>query len=425
MTEETMRERDQLVRDFVLEGFHPRFGELDDSFPSHPVWRKLRDLGSDLWLDTGNIDDVKALWTQEFTALTTNNTLLNREVQSGRYDRLIGRAGDLLAPYELNERDLILEIAFILNAYHGLRLVETFDSYVSVEEHTDLAHDKERAIEYAHRYYHICPERFIVKIPFTPEGLLATRCTTEAGVPVNHTLGFSARQNHLITRIGHPTFVNVFLGRLNSFVADNELGSGSYVGENAVLASQREVARLRDERGSTTRQIGASFRSGEQVRDLEGLDVLTIPPKVAKAFLDLNLTPLQVSNKTGEAYTSGINQDVDQHAYRLNTLWDVSEPFVSCVDELANQELDNWSGSDVVSFFEEHGFGDVFPRFTEDELRRSREEGKIPRLESWKGSFTDGRVAVDSLMNLAGLNSFIADQEAMDGRIRDVLGRQS
>lgn len=425
MTEKTARERDHRVRDFVLEGFHPRFGELTGSFPSHPVWRKLRELGSELWLDTGNIDEVKSLWTQEFSALTTNNTLLNKEVQTGRYDRLIGRAGDLLAPYELDERDLILEIAFILNAYHALRLVETFDAYVSVEEHTDLAHDTKRAVEYAHRYYHICPERFIVKIPFTPSGLLATRRVTRAGVPVNHTLGFSARQNHLITRIGHPTFVNVFLGRLNSFVADNDLGSGGHVGEKAVLASQREVRRLADEAGSATRQIGASFRSGEQVRDLEGLDVLTMPPKVAKAFLDLNLTPLQITDKTGEDYTPGIHQDVDKRGNRIDTLWNVPDAFVACVDELANKNLDEWSGAEVVAFLEEQGCGDVFPRFTDDEVRRSREEGKIPQIQNWKKEVTSGRVGVDSLMNLGGLNSFIADQEATDQRIRSVLQRHT
>jgi len=76
---------------------------------------------------------------------------------------------------DLTEQEFMLEITFILNATHGLRLVERFDACVSVEEHTDLATDVDRAVEYARRYYAICPERFYVKIPFTPAGLLATR----------------------------------------------------------------------------------------------------------------------------------------------------------------------------------------------------------------------------------------------------------
>ena len=112
----------------------------------------------------------------------------------------------------------MLELAFILNARHGLRLVEQFDAYVSVEEHTALANDVETAVEVARRYHEICPERFIVKIPFTPAGLLATRRLSDEGIAINHTLGFSARQKYVIARVGRPAYVNVFMGRLGSFV---------------------------------------------------------------------------------------------------------------------------------------------------------------------------------------------------------------
>ena len=53
----------------------------------------------------------------------------------------------------------------------------------------------------------------------------------ERGIDVNLTLGFSARQNLFATEIARPNYVNVFLGRLNAVVADNELGSGENVGE--------------------------------------------------------------------------------------------------------------------------------------------------------------------------------------------------
>ena len=39
----------------------------------------------------------------------------------------------------------ILEIAFILSAYHGLKLVKKFGGKVSVELHTALSHDNEPA----------------------------------------------------------------------------------------------------------------------------------------------------------------------------------------------------------------------------------------------------------------------------------------
>ena len=119
---------------------------------------------------------------------------------------------------------------------------------MSVEEHTDLAHDVELAVLYGKRFHAICPERFIVKLPLTPAGLLSMRKLRRAGVPVNFTLGFSARHNYLAARLGDPSFVNVFLGRLNAFVADAGLGSGAGVGEKATAASQEAIRTLRQEK---------------------------------------------------------------------------------------------------------------------------------------------------------------------------------
>jgi len=183
------------VHAFVTKGFSHRFGQLKERFGKNPLWGRLRQIGSELWLDTGSIDDAHRFWTQEFSALTTNNTLLNKEIQTGRYDSLVAEAARMLGGRPLlSPHQQMLEIAFILNAWHGLRLVKEFDAYVSVEEHTDLADDVQSAVDYARRYYDICPQRFIIKIPFTPAGLLATRRLSDEGIPLNHTLGFSARQ---------------------------------------------------------------------------------------------------------------------------------------------------------------------------------------------------------------------------------------
>lgn len=409
------------VREFVRKDFTPHFGQLTESFGSQPLWRRLRELGSELWLDTGSIDDAERLWTQELSALTTNNTLLNREVQTGAYDSLIVEAAKMLAGYDLDERERMLEIAFILNSHHGLRLVERFDARVSVEEHTDLAGDVDAAVEYARRYHAICPERFIVKIPLTPAGLLATRRLAKEGVPVNHTLGFSARQNYVVARIGGPEFGNVFLGRLNSFVLDNGLGDGAYVGERATLASQAVIRNLRNTYGVPTRQIGASFRAGGQVDSLAGIDVMTIPPKVAEEFLSAGASPGQIDDRTGQDYRPSLAEGVDPAAVRLETLWDVAPELPACVGAAEKEGLDGFSGEDLVRFFGDHGCGDVLVPWSAEQIAVSAAEGKIPRLDNWQEALAGKAVGLDSLMNLAGLNSFAADQKAMDDRVADAL----
>jgi len=411
---------EQAIHEFVLRDF-PAIAPAREEPASDPLWQRMVALGSELWLDTGSIGDARRYWTREFTALTTNNTLLNKEVQNGQYDNLIARAGELLGPYHLDETRQRLELAFILNAYHGLRLVQQFDAHVSVEEHTDLAQDVEQAVAVAHRYHAICPDRFIIKIPFTPAGLLATRRLSDEGIPVNHTLGFSARQNYIIARLGRPRFVNVFLGRLNQFVVDNKLGDGLMVGERATLASQMQVADLRQQRNVPSRQIAASFRSAQQVADLAGVDVLTIPPKVAGEFLDLDISPEDLADHRSADYQPTLNQGVDPAAIGLDTLWDVDDRLIDVMDRLEKGSISAMSAERLVDAFHDGGCGSFMPRWTGLQRETSRQEGKIPKLDNWRRELAAQEAGLDALMNLAGLMSFTADQEAMDARVAQAL----
>src|SRR5262245_24919295 len=267
----------------ALEGFTPADGRRAEAFRRDPVWAQLRALGTHLWLDTGDLEEARAIWTAEFSNLTTNNTLVNKEVQKGTFDALIGHIGRELRGAEagLSAEQLVYEVGFVLNCKTALRLVEALDAHVSVELHPAFGDDVERSVAYGRRYYAVCPERFIVKVPMTADGFLAARSLAREGVPVNYTLGFSARQNYLAARFSRTGWVNVFMGRLNSFVADNHLGDGKFVGEKATLATQRAIRDLRAQRGLPSRLIGASMRAAEQLYDLAGLDVFTMPTAVA------------------------------------------------------------------------------------------------------------------------------------------------
>ncbi len=410
-----------MIRTFVRRSFSQPAGESQTQAGQHPLWSKLTQLGSELWLDTGSIDDAARLWTNEFSALTTNNTLLNREVQKGSYDLLIGQAGKLLAPYQLSPKKLKLEIAFILNAVHGLKLVEKFNSLVSVELHTDLAGDIPATIEYARRYHQICPEKFIVKIPLTPAGLLAARKVSREGIRVNQTLGFSARQNYISARLARPDYVNVFLGRLNSFVADNALGDGLFVGEDATLASQQAISDLRANSLAPTRQIGASFRDAGQIANLAGIDVMTIPPKIAQDFLDSGISPEDLTDKASTSYMPKFADGVDVTAIGFHTLWDINQHIPACIDVLEKENLDAFTPDDLIDFFAQYGCEDILVRWSTHQISISAAEGKIPKLENWAETLACGSIGLDSLMNLAGLGSFTADQAQMDGRIENQL----
>src|SRR5512133_1610979 len=244
-------------------------------------WQGLRGTGTELWLDTGDMTEAEAIWTTEMSALTTNNTLLNNEIQKGIYDVFISEAKSIVR--DLPQEERVKEIAFILNARHGLRLAQKFSGRISVELHTDTAHDIKAIVSYGKRYHEICPEQFIVKVPYTAEGLIGARMLKDAGVRINFTLGFSARENVLVTRMTRPDYVNVFLGRIGAYMIDNKLGDGSGAGEMAAIASQNWVTKLSSENPWPTKQIAASLRSHLQIERLAGIDVFTMPPKIAIA----------------------------------------------------------------------------------------------------------------------------------------------
>jgi len=370
-------------------------------------WSALRELGTELWLDTGDLDEIEALWTADFAAVTTNNSLLNKEIQKGIYDDYIGEAASLVA--DLDERTAILEVAFLLNARHGLRLASRFGCTVSVELHTDLADDVERSVFYGLRYHAICPEHFVVKIPFTPSGLIATRRLKAAGVPINHTLGFSARHNHLIASACAPDFCNVFLGRCNGYIKDNRLGDGENVGEKALLASQRSVRAVNGAHGSTVKQIAASMRDADQVAELAGTDVYTMPTKVASGARQ------ELSGEWRNQSVSDPMVHIDDPEAHAEVLWEVDEGVHVLSDNLAIDLPD--TAEAVVARAFELGARDVFPRWSAADRERIAADGKIPDHDHWKGRIAERELAIDTLLNAAGLAAFTQDQQALDERI--------
>jgi transaldolase len=406
------------VRKIVLsqpgEAFRP------PAVPAQSLWVAMKRCGTSLWLDTGDMSEISIAWRREFTALTTNNTLLNKEVQKGIYDDLVGQVAAELKGQAPDE-DLVVEIAFVLNARHGLRLARRFGAKVSVEMHTALAHDADRTVSYGLRYYAIAPESFYVKVPLTPAGILAARRLGEQGVPVNFTLGFSARQNWLIASLARPAFVNVFLGRLNAFIADHKLGSGKSIGEKATLASQRAVRELRAGLGIATQQIAASLRDGPQVGALAGVDVLTMPPKVAQQFERLNAAPGSLSSQVEQDPEIVLAPSVNAEELGIAALWDVPLDFKKAVREMLEQDLSHWSASTLCGFLADRGFADVLPAWSPADIKSVTADGKIPQYARWKDRLARGEVGLDALLTVSGLCSFAVDQQAMDDRIRSKL----
>ncbi|MEE4214000.1 MAG: transaldolase family protein [Bacteroidales bacterium] len=400
---------DKKIKDYILKGIEEETVNAQaDSF-----WADLHSTGTTLWLDTGDIDEALQVWSAEMEALTTNNTLINKVIQKGIYDDFIPRTQEILDSMPRDKK--IMETAFILNARHGLRLTRKFGGFVSVELHTSTAHDIDAIVNYGLRYRDICPEKFIIKVPYTAAGLIGARLLKEKGVRINFTLGFSARQNIMAACISRPDYLNVFLGRIGAYIVDNKIGEGTGAAEKTVIETQKYINAIRSELGTETRLIAASIRHHDQLDMLAGVDVFTMPPKVAgmgRRELDGNF-----KSRLEEDYDHGLS--FDPHNEAMEKFWEVDPGLLALAYDLGNKLPE--SGQQLEDIMRNEGYEDMFPILSPEERQRISEDGKIPVRSAWLDKISTGKIAPDTLLNLAGLASFTTDQAELDNRIDSII----
>jgi transaldolase len=196
-----------------------------------------------LFIDTGSVAEVEeiAAWGI-LSGATTNPTLLAKED---------GDPGDIIR-----------------------RICDLVKGPVSAEVVSDEARrmvEEGRALKALH-------EHVIVKVPFSHEGLQATRALSDAGIPVNMTLVFSSNQALLTAQAG-ATYASCFMGRLD----DISIDSAAVVDE--IVSALRPG-------GTTTQVLAASIRHPEHVVTAArlGCEVATVPAKVLRQMLEHPLT---------------------------------------------------------------------------------------------------------------------------------------
>ena len=121
-------------------------------------------------------------------------------------------------------------------------------------------------------------EHVVVKVPFSNEGLAATRALSAEGIRVNMTLVFSANQALLTAQAG-AAYASCFMGRLDDISIDSA----------AVVA---EIVESLRPGGTTTEVLAASIRHPEHVVTAArlGCEVATVPAKVFHQMLSHPLT---------------------------------------------------------------------------------------------------------------------------------------
>lgn len=166
--------------------------------------QQLHELGQSLWLDNITrplIDSgalVRYITQYSITGLTSNPTIFEHAIgKSDAYDEAIargsakGQTGEALF-FDLAIADLRRAADLFRPTFDA---TDGMDGWVSLEVSPLLAHDAQGTVAAAKHLHQLAdrPNLFI-KIPGTPEGMVAIEESIFAGVPVNVTLLFSAAQ---------------------------------------------------------------------------------------------------------------------------------------------------------------------------------------------------------------------------------------
>lgn len=306
--------------------------------------QKLYHQGQSIWLD--NItrkmlnEGILQTYISEYgiTGLTSNPTIFDKAIAGSEdYNNDINS----LSQSDLSDEELFFHLAIkdiqkaadlflpVFERTGGL------DGFVSIEVSPLLAYDKENTVKAARDIYNKVdrPNAFI-KIPGTPEGLLAIEKAIAEGIPVNVTLLFSAEQyeaaanaylNGIETRINNGldpdirSVASVFVSRWDKAVAEivpdeliNRLGIAvtqkTYKAYNEFLNSDR-VRKIMNYGIFPQRLLWASTGTKDPaisdifyVTELAApYTVNTMPENTMLAFADHGEADNLMLNKTGEA----------------------------------------------------------------------------------------------------------------------------
>ena len=199
-----------------------------------------------IFLDTANIAEIReaASWGI-LSGVTTNPSLLAKE-----------KGADFQAT--------ITEIASLV------------EGPISAET---ISLDAEGMIREGHEYYEWNPERVIIKVPSTPEGLKAVYALAKEGIRTNVTLCFNANQALFAARAG-AFIISPFIGRVDDTGVEG-------------MELIREIAQIyRNDPEIKTKILSASIRSPRHIIDsaLAGAHIATCPMAVLRQAMKHPLT---------------------------------------------------------------------------------------------------------------------------------------
>lgn len=232
--------------------------------------------------DTGDIDAIAHYRPED---ATTNPSLLLKAAASASYAPLIDEALSWARSQSENLESRVHDAMDRLAVDAGLEILKLVPGRVSTEVDARLSFDTEATMAKARRLIGlyqeagIAPERILIKIASTWEGIRAAEQLEREGIHCNLTLLFGFGQARACAEAG-VTLISPFVGRIFDW-SKSHGGDPNVAPENDPgVRSVGAIYRYYKEHGYPTTVMGASFRNIGEILALAGCDRLTISPNL-------------------------------------------------------------------------------------------------------------------------------------------------
>jgi transaldolase len=253
---------------------------------SHSLLDQLREM-TVVVADTG---DIKAIEVYKPQDATTNPSLITAAAQMDDYqdivDETLQRSRQELG-HNASAKQVVNLAIDQLSVAFGLRILDIVPGRVSTEVDARLSYDTEATIAKA-RYligqYKAAgadPNRVLIKIASTWEGIRAAEVLEKEGIHCNLTLLFGIHQAAACADAG-VTLISPFVGRILDW-HKKATGRDSYPpSDDPGVVSVTQIYNYFRKFGYKTEVMGASFRNIGEICELAGCDLLTISPALLK-----------------------------------------------------------------------------------------------------------------------------------------------
>jgi transaldolase len=271
--------------------------------------------------DTGDIESIKLFKPVD---ATTNPSLIYSAAQDQRYVALIDDAVGY-AKKKSPEKEDQLSFAFDkLIVDFGIEILKIVPGRVSTEVDARLSFDSEATIKKAREIISLYkdagvdPNRILIKVASTWEGIKAAEQLTKENIHCNLTLLFSLPQA-IACAEANIQLISPFVGRVLDWYKKNQPTQQYSPANEPGVVLVKNIYNYYKKFGYKTEIMGASFRNTGEILELSGCDLMTIAPSLLSELEKTEGTLEQkLPEKGKEANIEKVHLDEKKFRWMMN-----------------------------------------------------------------------------------------------------------